>query len=248
MNPKINNLKLAKTHDYCASGEAKLAAIFLHGIASDSSTFGKALEYLEKSKKMEDVRFITLDLLGSGKSYKSDELNYDYKDQLTALHNSIQELGLNIPLVLVGHSMGTLIATRYATKYKDSVRELILISPPIYTEEDLENPAFKAGMKVFREAVSVKNRKILGEKSFNNSMEKIVNNKKNYATLASLEIPAVLIYGAQDQFIGSYNIPKLSKENPDRFTAIKTEGRHGVSRDKYTELLKVLEGVLSEVS
>lgn len=248
MNPKINDLKLVKAHDYCASREAKLAAIFIHGIASDSSTFDKALEYLEKSEKMKDVRFVAFDLLGSGKSYKDDELNYDYKDQLTALHNSIQSLKLNVPIILVGHSMGTLIATRYATKYKNSVRELILISPPIYTEDDLANPAFKAGMKLFREAVSVKNHKILGEKSFNNSMEKIVNNKKNYATLTSLETPAVLIYGAQDQFIGSYNIPKLLKENPGRFTTIKTEGRHGVSRDKYTELFKVLEGALSEIS
>lgn len=248
MNPEINDLKLVKAHDYCASREAKLAAIFIHGIASDSSTFDKALDYLEKSEKMKEVRFIAFDLLGSGKSYKDGELNYDYKDQLTALHNSIQSLELNVPMILVGHSMGTLIATRYATKYKNSVRELILISPPIYTEEDLENPAFKAGMKVFREAVSVKNHKILGEKSFNSSMEKIVNNKKNYATLTSLETPAVLIYGVQDQFIGSYNIPKLLKENPGRFTTIKTEGRHGVSRDKYTELFKVLEGALSEIS
>lgn len=238
-------LILKKTYDHSATREPKLTAVFIHGIASDSSSFTNAIKYLAGTTSLKDVRFVAFDLLGSGKSRSDDKLNYDYKDQLTALHNSIEKLHIDTPLVLVGHSMGTFIVTRYADTYKKSVKHLILISPPIYTIEDLENPAFAAAIKVFKDAVSVKNRKILDEKSFNNSMDKIVLDKKNYKTLANLKTHATLIYGDLDQFIAAYNIPRILQENPKYLTAIKTIGRHSVSRDKYTKLVGIIEEVLN---
>ena len=228
-------LVLKKTHDFSAVKDPKLAVIFIHGIASDSSTFKNALRYLEGTRSLKEVRFVTFDLLGSGKSPKSAKLNYDYKDQLEALHNAISKLKLRVPLILVGHSLGTFIVTRYADTYKKSVKKLILVSPPVYTLEDLENPAFEAGIKVFKDAVSLKNRKILKEKAFINSMEKIVLDKRNYKVLSEIKTPTVLIYGKLDQFISSYNIPKILKTNPKYLSAIKTEGRHGVSHDKYSK-------------
>lgn len=239
-------ISLKKIHDYSAVKEPKMVVIFIHGIASDASTFARAIDYLEGTRSLKDARFVAFDLLGFGKSLKSDELNYDYKDQIEALHNSIEKLSIgNMPLVLVGHSMGALIVTRYADTYKKSVKKLILVSPPVYTEKDLSNPAFAAGMKLFQEAVAVKNRKVLEEKAFKNSIKKIVLNRRNYAVLARLKTPAVLIYGNHDQFIASYNIPKLLAENPKYLSAIKTDGRHGITRDKYSKMVGVLEEVLN---
>ena len=240
----MNKLVLKKTHDFSVSKEPKAVVVFIHGIASDSSTFEHALKHLEGLKSMSEIRFVTFDLLGSGKSYAGDELNYNYSEQIEALHNSIDELKIdNKPLILVGHSMGTMIVTRYADTYKKSVCQLILVSPPIYSEKDFKHPAFEAGIKVFKDAVAIKNRQILDEKAFNNSMEKIILNKRNYAVLAGIKTPAVIIYGALDQFIASYNIPGIMKLNPN-ISAIKTEGRHGVTRDKYTKIADVIEEVL----
>ncbi len=238
-------LLLKKTHDFSATKNPRLTAVFIHGIASDSSSFVNAIKYLEGTTSLKDIRFVTFDLLGSGESRSDDKLNYDYKDQLSALHNSIEKLNLKTPLVLVGHSMGTFIATRYADTYKKSVKHLILISPPIYTREELESPAFAAAIKVFKDAVSLKNKKILEEKSFNESMKKIVLDKNNYKTLANLKTHATLIYGDMDQFIASHNIPKILKQNPKYLSAIKTIGRHGVSKDKYIKIVSVLEEVLN---
>ena len=134
-----NKLILFKNHDHCAVKKPTLTVVMIHGIASESSTYNGALEYLEKVDALKNVRFVTFDLLGSGKSLKDDNLNYDYKDQLTALHNAIKKLKVKTPLVLVGHSLGTFIVTRYASKHKKMVRNLILISPPIYTLTDLDN-------------------------------------------------------------------------------------------------------------
>ena len=73
-------------------------------------------------------------------------------------------------------------------------------------------------------------------------------NKRNYWVLAGLKTRAVLIYGALDQIIAPQNIPKVLKENPKYLTAIKVEGGHSVSHDKYSRMVGVLEEVLNEIS
>ena len=42
-------LELTKTHDYCAVKNPKLTVVFIHGIASDSSSFTRALNYLART-------------------------------------------------------------------------------------------------------------------------------------------------------------------------------------------------------
>ena len=234
-----HKLTLAKTNDYCKGDTPVLTVVMIHGIASDSSTYNKALEFLKKQDDLMGVRFVTFDLLGAGKSEKSDALEYTYDEQLSALRNAIDELKIKTPLVLMGHSLGTFIVTRYASIYPDEVDKLVLISPPIYTTEDFENPAFKLGIDGFRKAVSLKDPEILKKKSFNNSMENIVLDQGNYDVLAGLAIPTVLIYGTEDQLIASYNVPKILKENKS-ISAIKTSGRHGITEDKYKEVYKIL--------
>lgn len=238
-------LILKKTHDFAIDKDPRLTVVMIHGIASDSSTYINALKYLEGTTSLRKVRFVTFDLLGSGKSLKSDRLNYDYKEQLEALDNAILKLKLKTPLVLIGHSLGSFIVTRYADTHKKKVKKLILISPPVYTEKDLENPAFEVGMKMFKDAVSLKNRQILESKAFNNSMSEIVLDRKNYHTLANLTTPTVLVYGKLDQIISPYNIPGLIKANPKYLTAIQTDGKHGITHDKYSKIVGILEEVLN---
>lgn len=241
---ELNDFKLAKTYDRKVK-EPALTVVMLHGIASDSHTFDKTIAYLEKDEKLENVRLVTFDLLGAGKSPKDDEnLNYGYRDQLSALNRSIEDLDIDGKIVLIGHSMGTLIATRYTSKHQDIVAQLILVSPPIYTEADMANSLFEKGMKVFEEAISIKDPGILREKSFRNTMDKIVLDKKNAEVLASIDVPTTLIYGAADQFIASYNIPRLLAGNPEFLKAIKTNRSHGVSQDKYVEIDKILRGLV----
>lgn len=233
-------LKLTKTYDRCASKKPQLAVVLIHGIASDSTTFDGLLKHFENTPELKNVRFVTFDLLGSGKSLKSDELNYDYEEQIGALYNSISDLNLDVPLVLIGHSLGTFIVTRYASLHKDSVKKLVLISPPIYSKVDFDNPAFEAGIKLFKDAVSLKNRSILSDKSFINSMDNIVLDRKNYDVLAKITIPTILIYGDKDQFIGLHNFKQILKDNSKHLKAIKTDGHHGVSRSKFRNITEVI--------
>ena len=192
-----------------------------------------------------NARFLAFDLLGAGKSSKSDDLDYNYDEQLTALNNSLDIAEVNTPIILVGHSMGTFIVTRYASIYPDNIKRLVLISPPVYTKEDIEHPAFKKGIKLFEDAVSVKDHDIVKEKSFQNSMNNIVMDKENYAVLEKIDIPTDLIYGELDRFIATYNLPRITKANRC-LNLITTPSHHGVSIDKYHKLGKILEEEESE--
>lgn len=241
-----NDIILTKTYDKVKADAPALTVVLIHGIASDSRDYAKALEYLEKDDSLSNVRFVTFDLLGSGKSLSDDgKLNYDYKDQTNALKNAIKDLDIKTPLVLVGHSLGTFIVTRFASLYPEMVDELVLLSPPIFTRQDFDNPALMAGIEAFKQLVGAKNPDILKKKSFINSMEKIVLDKENYDVLSGLDIPTTLIYGKDDQLIASFNIPGLLKKR-DNISAIQTDGRHGITHDKYEELAKILKESLKD--
>lgn len=233
-------LELKKTHDYCASSNPRLTVILLHGIASDSRTFQKALAYLEGTVSLKEARFVTFDLLGAGQSYKSNKIIYNYKNQLEALDNSIKKLNLTTPLIIVGHSMGCLVAARYADKHRRAVNKLILVSPPMFTPRDLDDSRFDAAMEAFKTAVAQKNHSIIKEKSFNDSIEKIVKNRKNYQTYIELTVPMILIYGDKDELIASYNIPRAAKDNCN-ISTIATDGKHGFSHEKYNKIREILE-------
>lgn len=238
-------LRLKKTHDHCSERHPRLTVVMIHGIATDSRCYHKALKYLEGTMSLQSIRFVTFDLLGSGKSRGSDRFNYDFDEQLTALHNSILRLKVRTPLVLVGHSMGTFIVTRYASMHKGSVQQLILLAPPVYTEKDLASREFNLAMEGFRHALGAKDRRVLKTKAFNNSMKNIVQDKNNYKTLANLKVPATLIYGEKDAIIASFNLKKLLKENPKYLTMIKTRDAHGISHQKYGKMVPILEEALN---
>ena len=240
-----NELKLAKTHDVCKAGEPELTVVLIHGIASDSSSFDGLLEYLEDLDEMRTVRFVAFDLLGAGKSNSSDELNFDFDEQLTALDNSINELNITTPLVIISHSMGTMITARYADNHKRLVKGLILVSPPIYSKEDLENPFFMAAMDGFREIVRHKNRQVAESKAFNNEIENIILNPGNHRYFEKITQPTKIIYGELDKLIIPTNIPKLVKCNPN-VTTVKTAGSHGVTHEKYSKVMDVLKKFLKE--
>ena len=243
---KNNKLTLEKTNDYSSTDSPILTVVMIHGIASNSSTYDDALKYFEREKNLEKVRFVTFDLLGSGKSLKDDSLEYNYDEQIEALHNAIIELGTDTPIVLIGHSLGTFIVTRYAKTYPDSIQKLILVSPPIYSPKDFDNPAFWAGIDMFKKVLGAKNPEVLKEKAFNNSMENIVLCRDNYQTLAEIKVPTTLIFGTKDRIIASHNIPSIIKKNKN-LKAIPTIGHHGVTKDKYTKIAIILEETISEI-
>jgi pimeloyl-ACP methyl ester carboxylesterase len=105
----------------------KPVVIMLHGIAASSDDWGKLVPLLS-----EQYRCITIDLLGFAKSPKPQWANYTMEDHVRSIAYTIKKLDIEGPFTLIGHSLGSLLATRYARQHSRQVSHLMLLSPPVY--------------------------------------------------------------------------------------------------------------------
>lgn len=101
--------------------------VLLHGIAASGEDWGKLIPLLTPR-----YRCVTIDLLGFGKSPKPQWAKYTMEDHLRSLEYTLRKLRLRQPFVLAGHSLGSLLATRYTSEHNGRVSRLLLLSPPVY--------------------------------------------------------------------------------------------------------------------
>ena len=106
------------------------AVVLIHGIASSYVTFENVVPLLD------DHRVIAVDLLGFGGSPAPPASTYTLEEHVDYLSRTLSRLRIPEPFVLVGHSMGSLIASRYASTRSSKLRGLVLVSPPVYLPPD----------------------------------------------------------------------------------------------------------------
>ncbi len=100
--------------------------ILIHGLAASVG------DWVDLSPDLVNAGYAVyaLDLLGHGKSIKPKDLKeYNIVRIFDHLDAWIQSLGLDSPLVLVGHSLGGYLAMEYALRYPERVRALVLVDP-----------------------------------------------------------------------------------------------------------------------
>lgn len=119
--------------------------VMLHGYLASGQYFKHIRKRLEPN-----YRIVTLDLLGFGKSPKP-KVRYTYDDHVRAIDRTLKHLRITTqPFILLGHSMGALIALRYATIYPDSIAKLILFNPPLFTDRAQLIDTHKSSAKHYR--------------------------------------------------------------------------------------------------
>ena len=120
---------MAQTLFYRVEGKGK-PIVLLHGFLASSHYFAALSKRLKTTHTV-----IAIDLLGFGRSPKPDRSQYTYKEQVEAVHATLTQLGIQ-EFTLAGHSLGALVALRYARTYPTSVRRLVLFNPPMYQGAD----------------------------------------------------------------------------------------------------------------
>lgn len=194
--------------------------VLLHGVASSSVTFENVVPLITGRH-----RAISIDLLGFGGSPAPEDAAYTIDEHVAALRRTLRAMRLR-RVVLVGHSLGALIATRYAAGYRRDITRLVLVSPPVYvTPTELATPLDRAAMggylrlyeflrtnKEFtiRAAAGlarlspIKNLLDVSEKNWNafvRSLQNSIESQTTVADLVQVEAPIHLVYGTLDPLL-----------------------------------------------
>ena len=195
--------------------------VLVHGIASSSVTFELLIPLL-----VDNHRAIAIDLLGFGESPSPKGARYTLDEHVAALANTIESLDLKDEFVLTGHSMGSLIATRYAARNPHRLSKLVLVSPPVYVSPAaIGDPRERASMGLYLRAYEylrknkrftmrnaamlarlspIKNVLEVSERNWNAfvlSLENLIESQTTISDLASVTVPVEVIYGALDPFL-----------------------------------------------
>ena len=119
----INSKSLFYTIDEPPLGTAKSTTLFIHGLGS-SSCFYKTITPSLKAF----IRCISLDTPGSGLS----SLGISEQSISSIAQNAINlldALEVNEKVIVVGHSMGGIVANYIAAEYQERVKAVILLGP-----------------------------------------------------------------------------------------------------------------------
>jgi pimeloyl-ACP methyl ester carboxylesterase len=195
--------------------------ILVHGIASSAATFVRLIPLLS-----DRYRCISIDLLGFGESPSPMGATYTIEEHVASIHATIRSLRLTAPFVLVGHSLGSLLAARFAAEHPEQVSHLVLVSPPVYmAPSEISDPRLRAQLGAYLRAyefmranknftMTTANRISrlfqLGDAlevsernwtAFHLSLENCIESQTTVSDIAAVRVPIDVVYGAQDQFI-----------------------------------------------
>ena len=118
---------ILNSREYQAPKKFRATVILLHGIGSSMAMWEPLLPKMPK-----DVRIIAIDLLGFGESPKPSWNVYGARMQADSLATTLFSMKIIGPVVVVGHSLGSLVAIEFARRYPLMTKSLVLISPPLY--------------------------------------------------------------------------------------------------------------------
>lgn len=119
---KINDKSLFYTDDAQKKGSST-TTVFVHGLGSSSCFYKAIIPHLQSV-----TRCIALDTPGSGLSElgKLEQSIYSISSEVMGL---LDYLKVKEKVLIVGHSMGGIVASEIAATYPDRVKGVILVGP-----------------------------------------------------------------------------------------------------------------------
>ncbi|KAF4840121.1 putative 1-acylglycerol-3-phosphate O-acyltransferase [Colletotrichum siamense] len=121
-----------KTHYLLAGDPSGPPLVCLHGLGGSTQTFERLLPVLPSSYKI-----VLVDFQGLGKTPLADQTGKltiaghvaDLHDLLTSLQESPQKQANASKAIIIGHSLGAIVALHYAAQHPDNVAGLALLGP-----------------------------------------------------------------------------------------------------------------------
>lgn len=234
--------------------------VLLHGLADTGDLWRPVIAGLPKKSN-----YVVVDLLGHGNSpHPMGDVIYSADEQARNVMATCLRVGVTGPIVLVGHSFGSLVAIEFARRYRGIVQQMILVSPPIYRDETKEGTARLRQDALLRNAyeqvlkrpdVIIKGY-ALGTKLRAVGFSHIQLNEDNFEAFAgtlrsgiisqqsgrhllAITCPISIIYGTFDPVLVTRNFTKLARANKNISTVSLPTG-HAITRRTVNAILRLI--------
>lgn len=244
------------TVDHGGSGPE---VVLLHGLGSSIANWDHLIPLIG-----DRYRCITVDLLGFGDSPKPTWSRYDMEDHMRSVAHTLRRLRLGgEPVTLIGHSMGSLIATRYTRLFGGRVARLVLLSPPVYAPlYTIKNRAARGRTSMYLKAYKflrnhpratpeniTKLRRLLPQLKFLTltpqtwtpfvrSLEHCIEQQTLIDDLRHTVVPTDVFYGTLDEVVVPYNVKQLAQVRAVNLYPLNVQ--HAVSKRYATAVASVL--------
>src|SRR5512142_3100685 len=178
---------------YSRTGDRKSPLILLHGLTANGLCWSVIAHTLE-----EEYDVIMPDFRGHGKSSVPD-YGYRYDDHANDVIGLVNSLGISAP-VLIGHSMGGLVAAVVASHYPTLIRGLILADPTFISSRQQR--------EVRDSDVADQHRRVL-----NGSLAELVEDLKTKHPQRSLATIELIARARLETSLSAFDV--LTPPNPD---------------------------------
>ena len=125
-----------------------IPVVFIHGVGLDHKM------WFPQIRSFRNNSVLVYDLLGHGKT-PLNKKNVNFEDFSNQLNNLLNNLNIN-KINLVGFSFGSLIALKYAKRFKKKVNKLVLIST-VYKRNNSEKNNVRERYKKAKKNISISN-------------------------------------------------------------------------------------------
>lgn len=225
--------------------------VLLHGLGRSRRVWQHVVEQLEKLPA--DLQIVAFDLLGFGDSPKPSFVKYDVDDHARAVIASLEKLRAGEPVILVGHSMGCLVAVRVARLRPDLVRHLVLYEMPLYKGLP-QNLHYRVRLEIYKRVYekiiayqpsfdqqAARRAEKLAQKitgfevtpeswlPFARSLEHTIMNQTTAEDIKQLVMPMDVIYGSMDMLVIRGKEQALFGNDLPNLTMHTVRARHTIS-------------------
>ena len=206
---------------------------------SSSRYWAKVTRLIEQ-----DYKVIAIDLLGFGNSPKPRRSKYDYNAHIAAIDKALEVNDVTEPFILIGHSMGALIALRYSILNESRVQKLVLANMPVMIgKRELRREIFgsskinrvgleyginRVSWSIFRTLFKLRllprqaKEKLRGNEFFFQhnatsrvrSFYNVIGSTQVVEDLARLNVPAQMLSGVEDRAIYLKNLQERIQLSP----------------------------------
>lgn len=248
--------------------KSRATVVLIHGIGNTGGAWDKVVERLP-----EDLSVVTVDLLGFGKSPKPS-VSYSNRVQARSIILTLLRLRMGGPIILVGHSMGSLISIELAKRYPFLIRALVLCSPPIYRDRKQQMTTLLAAERIlvrfysevknkmeekpdrfFKLAKQATKAKIASEslqldettvEPYLAALEFSIINQTSMKDIQNLDIPIRIIYGRLDPVVVTTNL-KVIAQNTYNITLHPVTALHEVTSPYIPKIVAAIHEIAEDI-